>query len=160
MRNLKLAVLFVFVFYAIPTSSQGSFSFPTDGTGLLDYCSGMASELNHTPPTSTDRAEIKMMKAGWCAGFLHAMHTMIPLSQLQQAKTAMALRGVDNPAYDSLERFVSARPDFTCFPAEASDGQLVQVLDKFLRDHPAKLHESDFSLAVGAFHDAFPCEKK
>ena len=159
MRNLKIVVLFFLIIFAIPTSSQESFSIPNNGNGLFDFCSATAAELNHTASSSTDSVGIKMMKVGWCGGFVHAMRTMIPVSQFQQAKAIAITSGVSDPSYEVLKRSVSARPDFTCFPDEVNDGQLVQVLDKFLREHPAKLHESEIVLATNAFHDAFPCGK-
>lgn len=45
----------------------------------------------------------------------------------------------------------------TCFPEKAPILQLARVLVKWLREHPARLHESVYGLANDASKEAFPC---
>ncbi len=44
-----------------------------------------------------------------------------------------------------------------CVPDDATAGQLEQVVQKYLREHPEKLHESAGSLSAEAIYAAFPC---
>ena len=44
-----------------------------------------------------------------------------------------------------------------CPPDNATIGQSVRVVVKYLEDHPAELHEQDSLLIVKALDGAFPC---
>lgn len=46
-----------------------------------------------------------------------------------------------------------------CVPAEATAGQIRNVVCKFLTDHPEKLHETAHRLGATALIEAFPCNK-
>jgi hypothetical protein len=47
-----------------------------------------------------------------------------------------------------------------CLPDEATNSQVVQVVLKFLNDHPERLHEPANTLILEALHNAFPCKAK
>ena len=44
-----------------------------------------------------------------------------------------------------------------CLPAESTHAQATLVVQKFLYDHPEKLHLNAEELAIDALHEAFPC---
>ena len=50
---------------------------------------------------------------------------------------------------------VTAEP--FCNPPNIKNKQLVDIVTKYLKDHPEKLHMDDGRLVVDAFIDAFPC---
>ena len=56
-----------------------------------------------------------------------------------------------NDYYMSLDRAVM------CLPEELTLTRLVEVVMRYLSDHPAQLHEPDTALAVLALQSAFPC---
>ena len=52
----------------------------------------------------------------------------------------------------------SKRRREVCWPKlELTTGQLVQVVVKYLKEHPADLHEEALLLTIRAFEEAFPC---
>lgn len=48
--------------------------------------------------------------------------------------------------------------DVTCEPANVTQRQVVDIVLKFLRDHPERLHEQRFALVSDALMQAFPCK--
>ena len=51
----------------------------------------------------------------------------------------------------------SALPLF-CIPEDGiENGQAARIVVKYLREHPQHLHLDDFTLAVSAFQEAYPC---
>jgi hypothetical protein len=48
----------------------------------------------------------------------------------------------------------------SCVPKEVEMKQTVQVVLKFLDDHPERLHEPAVILVLEALHNAFPCSAK
>ena len=46
---------------------------------------------------------------------------------------------------------------FYCLPDEATNGQMYEVVMKYLRDNPEQLHTPFRFLIVLAFEKAFPC---
>ena len=46
---------------------------------------------------------------------------------------------------------------YFCVPTDASDGQLVKVVTKYLNEHPEELHTDAAGLVANALQDAFPC---
>jgi len=51
------------------------------------------------------------------------------------------------------------RTDF-CLPKDATTGQGLKVLVKYIDDHPEELHERTALLATRAFVKAWPCREK
>jgi hypothetical protein len=46
-----------------------------------------------------------------------------------------------------------------CIPNDTVErGQLVRVVMKYMRDHPAELHHDRADIVVDAFRNAFPCK--
>jgi len=46
----------------------------------------------------------------------------------------------------------------TCMPPSVTVRQIVQVVVKYMEDHPAQLNEDFLNLAGPAIHDAWPCQ--
>jgi Ssp1 endopeptidase immunity protein Rap1a len=57
---------------------------------------------------------------------------------------------------DGREEFPTLKPTI-CIPSDATYGQHVRIVTKFLRDHPQRLHERRFDLVMAAMAEAFPC---
>lgn len=47
-----------------------------------------------------------------------------------------------------------------CFPSKVTNGQIAQIVAKYLNDTPSELHFPATTLVSNALHKAFPCEKK
>jgi len=47
-----------------------------------------------------------------------------------------------------------------CSPDEVTQGQMMRILIKFIKDHPETAHFPTKLLAVQSFRDAFPCKSK
>lgn len=50
------------------------------------------------------------------------------------------------------------KDDKFCLPNNVTNGQLVRILVKFLKDNPKMLNENRVSLVWLAFMDAYPCK--
>ena len=48
----------------------------------------------------------------------------------------------------------------SCIPNKVTRGQTSQIVIKYLREHPERLHEQAVWLAAKALDTAFPCAKK
>ena len=46
---------------------------------------------------------------------------------------------------------------YFCVPTDASDGQLVKVVTKYLNEHPEDQYLSAGGAVANALHEAFPC---
>ena len=46
-----------------------------------------------------------------------------------------------------------------CDPPNGTVGQMIKVVQKYLADHPERLHEEALQLVLDAYGDAFPCPK-
>lgn len=66
----------------------------------------------------------------WCLGFLEGVTSMHP----------------------------STLPPRSCLPEGGTYTQVMQVLVKYLKDHPERLHEDQTVLTVDALVTAFPCK--
>ncbi len=45
-----------------------------------------------------------------------------------------------------------------CIPSEATNGQILRVVTKFLIENPERLHEDKLTLTATALNRAFPCK--
>ncbi len=71
-----------------------------------------------------------------------------------------ACQGYIAGVFDSevlLASSVQARSSLACFPDGVTAGQTVDVVVKYLKDHPETRHHSSASLTMRAFLEAFPC---
>ena len=66
------------------------------------------------------------------------------------------LKGVCTGAVDAL----MAAVDDICPPPQATIGQALRVVVKYIDDRPARLHEDFKSLAVEAMRASWPCKNK
>jgi hypothetical protein len=153
-------LVLVVIFAVTPVSAHlAPLHFPTDGTGLLEYC-GQAAKMPSTihlrsPPGGQGTLAFK---EGWCGGHLQAMRDMVVFWQIQVVKPVGFLNGVPNPSTEMLKELMSKQADYTCIPDEVSLEQMARVLVKWLRDHPERLHERFTFLTLDALHASFPCE--
>jgi hypothetical protein len=49
---------------------------------------------------------------------------------------------------------------WACIPAGVGNAQIWAVVEKYLKDHPEKLHEMALQTVLQATHDAWPCDSK
>lgn len=59
--------------------------------------------------------------------------------------------------YDSLDYFLGSK---FCAPEHVRKGEIVDVVLKYLNDHPEQLHKSRIDVTVDALKASFPCPKK
>ena len=92
---------------------------------------GDGNELLKRCQTSTQSLSYEnLLDFYWCLGFLEGVNGMLP----------------------------STTPPLYCLPEAGSYTQVMQVLVKYLQDHPERLNESQTVLTVDALGAAFPCE--
>lgn len=57
------------------------------------------------------------------------------------------------------DSFTSYEPSLLCLPGTVTNGQLVDIVAKFLRDNPEERHRTAYMLVAQAIGAAFPCPK-
>ena len=88
-----------------------------------------------SPPTGLTYAQA--VAAGECLGMMHGMIETLPiLEQLQLAERTI------------------------CVPERVTNGQLAQVVIKYIEANPANMHRSFVAQAFMAFLEAWPCNKQ
>lgn len=88
----------------------------------------------HTAVTPPDRGEA--LKAGVCIGFIDGW-----------LQLAMMLK----PPLVSQELF--------CPPKGVTNQQVIDIVVKYMNDHPEKLHQPAAQILYDAISDSFPCSK-
>ena len=53
--------------------------------------------------------------------------------------------------------FLGAKYALFCQPKISTNAEAARIVVKYLRDHPERLHEDEFILALAALNAAFPC---
>ena len=109
----------------------GSGAAMADGNELLEYCQNV---VNHMDDRSSS---IKNpMGIGQCFGMLEGVRDTLM---------------VVNEALPAQAKF--------CFPKEGIDnGQAARIITKYLREHPADLHQPASFLTISAYKAAYPCK--
>jgi len=90
--------------------------------------------LNYTVNSARLISSVDAGKAGFCLGFTQAI---------------LSLGGGGGGGLAGPNRF--------CLPDEATMGQAIHVLLKYLNEHPQLTHEDAMTLALRAFKAAWPC---
>jgi hypothetical protein len=90
-------------------------------------------ELLVSPPTALTNAQA--LAAGECLGMITGMLQTLPI--MEQLKLLGA--------------------PIVCVPEGATQGQLAQVVVKYIESHPADMHRSFVGQAFSAFFEAWPC---
>jgi Rap1a immunity proteins len=67
------------------------------------------------------------------------------------------VRGVDDGVQTAYDILNETQP--YCLPSEVTNGQMIRVLIKFIKDHPEKAHSKTRVLEIESFMDAFPCKQ-
>jgi len=146
------------MYVVTPASAQHANELPRDGNRLLDSCSVVVDVADNSAALAAlnnEQFAEKMSKFSWCAGYLQALQDASSMTQVHLAiigAMGVTLEGPDKQRMASFEMLRG-----TCFPEKAPILQLARVLVKWLREHPARLHESVYGLANDAFKEAFPC---
>jgi hypothetical protein len=138
--------------------AQQKGNYPTDGNGLLDYCTvavdfedfrNMVSSLNGG----------KLIEAwgkfSWCVGYVEAIMDDLSATRLNLA--IIATSGVTFSGPDEAKQYALDSLRFACIPEKATILQAIRVLVKWLREHPQRLHEPKSILTRDALKEAFPC---
>ncbi len=80
-------------------------------------------------------------------------------AQLRQANDPNAVASVAAPfAMGYVMGIAEGMDDLAwCLPDKVRQGELIDVVDKYLSDHPQELHESRSKITKIALMDAYPC---
>jgi hypothetical protein len=124
-----LCILF-FVAIPIPASASGM-----DGNQMLEKCHTWFKD--EPPPPNPPQKEI--IDAGYCAGYFDGV--------LESQSMLFAIDKQDH---------VQGRRRY-CRPEEATNGQVMKVVKKWLDNNPEKLHCAGETVIFLALVDAFPC---
>ncbi len=79
--------------------------------------------------------------------------------QVRDAQTAMAANfcsGIVN-ALSGIGPYLKLPEWQSCVPPSSTGAQTARVVVKFLEEHPERMHEDLRTLALEAFHQAWPC---
>lgn len=101
-----------------------------DGNLLLQQCLGTIKAIDGVDTTAT-------FANGVCLG------------RIDSVRSTMAYYKDELPNYLKM-----------CLPETGiSNGQAVRIVVKYLKDHPAELHNEETLLTILAFTTAYPCKK-
>jgi len=93
--------------------------------------------------------------------FCSAFHIDSPtLLQASHAGQCIGyIQGVqDSEKYRNAAHLEASALSF-CISQDVEYGQVLDVVEKYLKDNPALLHHDAFLLVHHALHDAFPCKR-
>ena len=122
----------------IPCASAQNNVQVTTGNDLMQKCKFFFADLTgNTPQTIKNKERIDM---GYCAGYLDGA------TDVEQAW--------------SWVEGTSSKATHFCLPNEATKGQMLLVIKKWMEDHPAELHKQASILIHEAFSNAFPCKTR
>ena len=142
----------------LPSCYAQKNGYPTDGNKLLDACSVLV-EAADNPTTITslsgDRFTETMSQFSWCAGYLEGIHDT--LIQNQVTLGLMGMMGMTLTGSDEKKAWAVEHLHGACIPDKAPILQIARVLVKWLREHPARLHESKGVLTTAALQEEFAC---
>jgi hypothetical protein len=102
-----------------------------DGNSLLEFCK-----------ESPKPTRVETFHWGMCAGYIIGVRDA-------EETTQLSLKAANIEDKRSL-RF--------CVDPKVTNGQLINVVNKFLKDHPELSHLSAAALIQGAFAHSFPCK--
>lgn len=98
------------------------------GNTFMDKCANVSAETGNS------------VDFGYCVGYVEGVSDMIDMEQ-----TRVNVDGSTNKAY------ICTSPDVTA-------GQMLRVVQKFIKDHPETQHYAAPALINNAFVKAFPCK--
>ena len=114
-------------------------------------------------PTAADGVSGNKMATGnqmfeWCKES-RDICGMYAMGWREAHSTTIVLVGIQKGLSDkkALGNLQHATPTGICLPQGTKNGQLADVLIKYLRDHPKKRHLQQAMLTIFAFRKAFPC---
>ncbi|HUJ94548.1 MAG TPA: Rap1a/Tai family immunity protein [Terriglobales bacterium] len=137
---MKLLLIFLFACTLTPVYAQEKHELPSDGNGLLEYCSvviTLADSRDSITSLSDDRFAEQMQKVYWCSGYLQAVGDDASLTQVNLAvigAMGITLSGPDKQREAAFNILRGA-----CIPEKVPVIQLARVLVKWLQEHPARL---------------------
>lgn len=99
-----------------------------DGNELLGQCQQYLKLADSEP--NFDRIDV-----GMCAGFVEGVNSMVYF-------------------YNDVLK----KDDKYCMPYSVTNGQMVRIVVKYLKDNPKLLNKSNTVLVWSAFKDAYPCK--
>jgi hypothetical protein len=106
-----------------------------DGTTLLSKCTLAVRAFDGEKLSSSDAVE-----GEFCVGYVLGVHDMDFTVQMLEEHEKVSLM------------------KHACSPSNASTGQAVRVVVKYLRDNPERLHMPASVLITDAVRSAFPCK--
>ena len=139
----KLLVLALVLFASACCCAQTSTPTTNDGNRLLSDCS---SVIKLADDNFKKGPESSSYPSGWCFGFVNGFLEGFDASTLAASKT--------------YAEYLESRTSYICIPEEATIGQDIRVIIKWLNEHPERLHEDAGALIFIALKTAFPCAPK
>lgn len=134
MKQLLLAVAMVASLFGAGRVNAQAPNGQVSGSQLQEMCKDILKD------TQKDQ-----FQAGRCMGFVRAV---------LESEQVFVLLTSRNPTYEQI---------FYCAPRGVTEGQVLEIVAKFLNNHPERLQQWAVTLILHALHDAFPCpvqEKK
>lgn len=157
---MRIVVLFLVSLAAGNVAHAQRLDGPADGAGLLDYCRTV--EIVKQPPETRKLLGEKQYqeivnKYQWCLGYVGAIMDVAFEAHVTLEVADQFGITLSGPVHDRQE--IKARLQIACFPAYAYPDGLIGVLNRWLTEHPKRLHEPRSVLAIEAFGSLFPCDK-
>lgn len=149
------------IFLSLGSTAKAQLSAgPKDGAGLLDYC--QTAEIVRQPPETRGllgeaKYQEVLRKYYWCLGYVEGKVDAAIFAQaaLEAAEhSGVALTGPERNKQSVLKMLQAG-----CFPLSAKSDDYIFLLNRWLSDHPSRLHESRSVLTAEAFMHLLPCDQ-
>jgi hypothetical protein len=119
--------------------------------GLLD--SAVAEAMDGNKLFEGCRQQYRVGLSGYVAGVWDKAG-----SDAVTATVYLAMQ--DRKKSEHMDKMLMDGMNAACLPQGVTNGQMVDVICKFLRDNPAERHKLGSDLTMNALVTAFPCEKR
>ena len=161
MRFTRILMLVLISILAASAAHAQLAEGPTDGAGLLDYCSAvdMVKQPQQTRALLSQSVYEEMLnKYYWCLGFVEARMDAAIQAQVMLEVASRSGVSLSGPSRES--QLFTAMLKMACFSPAPAHNDVIMALNRWLSAHPNRLHESTAALTGEAFQSIFPCRKE
>jgi len=133
MRTFQWSIVFLLISAGHLVSQE--FDWKSDGNSLLTKCSLTVRLLDGEKLSTSDALE-----STFCTGYITGSHDTDYMVQMLEEHEKITLM------------------KHSCPPSNASTGQVVRIVVKYLRDNPERLNLPASVLVADAVRNSFPCK--
>lgn len=120
--------------------------------GIVACADGQAQPRLMSEPTQPQQSSVAAQDISSAGVVVEGCRDFIARSG---SLSSAYIRGLCAGKVEAVAVFASG----ICFPSEATVGQMIRVVTRYIDQHPARLHENFMLLARDAMREAWPCRR-